>query len=168
MSDIIIDEGFAERRIAEADRSAVNVLIDEANLQLQRIKSGRLVGFIVGGLTMGLGVYQYIETDLPWESGGVVVEGLLFVGLAFFLPRAPLACLGAMMGLYVLNVVIAVATVPSSIPQGLFMKGLVLYLLGKGIVAAYRLRGLRTDLRAKGMGEAALSPHRRLEVVELV
>lgn len=118
------------------------------------VRRAARIFIIVGGISMGLGLVAElgnISVLLDIVDWGSVVEGGIFLALAFFAWRGSLVAIGIGTGLYALDTVILLATGHFSI-----VRILVIVWLGQSFLSAITLR--QHMKRSAAAAKAAAAP----------
>ena len=115
--------------------------LDDSKLR-SRHRNAYLALFIVGGLTLALGLVAELgRVDVLLQLFGsgwiVAVEGLVLLVLGYFTMRGSLLALGIALGLYAID---AIATVAIAGIRGIWLRLLVLFFLVQGFMALRELK----------------------------
>lgn len=172
MSDFILDNAFtaSDREITDPKEIVrINDLKLDVNESTKKIRYGRSAIYFLAAVNLLYPlVMGYVISSTGPEYGTIVAGALmcvLYLGFAGLTYRWPLVGLVLALMLYLLDHGLAAVEDPASIPQGIFLKIVILYGLGSGIASAVRLRGQLQRLQAYGVPEKELALARELKEV---
>ena len=149
----ILDEGIVKKpELTKEEQLEARLLKIDIKQSFQKLKYGRTALFVIGVLFI-LGIILGLIQDKV-DGIFVVIEGTIYSVLVFvaavYLPKKPkLAMLGGT-GVYFFNLLIATLLNPSSLISGIIFKGILIYFLLSGIVAAFTYQDAGEKLKKLG------------------
>ena len=153
----ILDDDFT-RESSPEDEAAIRKLNIESLDVLKDIRNGRvalivLAGFALAG--MAIGIFQInsrisSDTDEP-DTYAIIFEGLimllLYVISALSVKSYPKMALLAGSGIYICYNILYFVIIPSSVFSGILLKLVMIYFLGKAVVAGFQFETFRAQYR---------------------
>ena len=113
------------------------------------LRNARIYLYIVAALQIGIGIYQYANTDPEYALlvGGIPIGlGILFLGFAFWSYKKPVAAFMTALITFVAAHVLTMIDDPSSIYRGIILKVLVVVALVKAFKDAKEYEKLRESI----------------------
>ena len=148
---LLLDDEFSERSLdSNEDIAKANKMREGINQHLKAMVGGRhAVWLVVVFLAVGSAFEVYREPALLVNSlmGFVVIAGLYGVGLYQF-TKKPAVGLGICLGVYLLFNIMLIVLDPETGTKGFIIKGILTYLIGKGVYHATKLPKEVQALRA--------------------
>lgn len=140
----------------------------EFNESIKKIGHGVGVAFLVAALTVVYNIYLYATNEEVGLGPYILVEGAfgaaLFVSVGLFAKRNPSLWMTIGLGFYLAYQVLLIVLDPATVANGLIMKGIIIYGLGRGFLGA---RNLKKEERAlKEMGVSPREVNQALKNLE--
>ena len=161
--DDILDIDIGQVRLDQESVKKINRTKIQINFELNNIKKAQnTLFFLVGYVALGILVSLYFN---PFQVSAttIIAEGLIMMTLygafGLLVKQDPFAFLIAGLSTFILYHLIIAFMDPSILMNGLVIKILVLFFLGKGIESAWNLKKQQKELRRLGITER--------EIVEL-
>jgi hypothetical protein len=164
MNDNLLDDQFEEKE--HFDQTALNQILkvrNEADELLGKIRSARTMLFILAGLS-GLNIVLLFRQESDTQTILIFTCLLVatFLVLGLLTAKSPKITLSMALGIYLLLTILGIVG-GESIGAGIFMRIFVIYFLGQGVTAAFKLPSSLQQLQRLGVPKHWLEKAKKLQ-----